>query len=67
MVAVLTSTGHGVLDTRRMPRANASDLAETLVRLARQLARAPTVGHTLEPTTLGDTDDVDHLVLLEDG
>eukprot|EP00047_Mylnosiga_fluctuans_P001240 m.219486 g.219486 ORF g.219486 m.219486 type:complete len:414 (-) comp10174_c0_seq1:18-1259(-) len=64
--AVLTSAGHGVLDARRMPRANAGHLAQTLVGLAGQLADTPTVGDTLETVTLGDTDDVDLLVLLED-
>jgi len=49
-----------------VPRTNASNLAKTLVGLARELLGAPTVGDTLETVTLGDGDDVDVLVLLED-
>ena len=50
-----------------MPCTDTSDLAETLVRLPRQLLGAPAVSHTLEAMTLRDGDDVDTLVLLEDG
>lgn len=67
VVTHLTSTGDSPLDVRRMPSTNTSDLAETLVRLARQLLGAPSAGDTLEAVTLGDGDAVDHLVLLEDG
>jgi hypothetical protein len=50
-----------------MPRSDTRNLAETLVGLARQLLGAPSVGDTFEPFTLGDADNVDVLVLLEDG
>ena len=50
-----------------MPCTDTSDLAETLVRLARELLGAPTVGYTLETVTLGDGNYIDNLVLLEDG
>mmetsp|Transcript_29098 Transcript_29098/g.68072 ORF Transcript_29098/g.68072 Transcript_29098/m.68072 type:complete len:263 (+) Transcript_29098:492-1280(+) len=49
-----------------MPRADASDLAETLVRLAGELGDVPPGDNTLEAVTLGDGHAVDHLVLLED-
>ena len=49
-----------------MPSTNTSDLAETLVSLARKLLGTPTVSSTLESVTLGNTNDVDTLVLLED-
>uniref|UniRef100_A0A182JAU2 Uncharacterized protein n=1 Tax=Anopheles atroparvus TaxID=41427 RepID=A0A182JAU2_ANOAO len=65
MVTLLTGTGHGERDTRRMPRTDTSDLAQTLVRLARQLLRMPTAGHTLETLALGDGHAVNHLVLAE--
>jgi hypothetical protein len=49
-----------------VPRSDTGDLTKTLVGLARKLLGSPTVGNTLESVTLGDTDDVDVLVLLED-
>merc|ERR1711865_108769 len=67
MVTILTSTGHGVGHLGRMPGANASHLAQTTMGLARQASHAPTGGHTLGTPTLGHTNDVDHLVLREDG
>jgi len=44
VVTLLTSSGDGELDAGRMPGTDASDLAETLVRLARKLLRVPTGG-----------------------
>lgn len=67
VVTGLTSAGNSPLDVGRMPSTDTSDLAETLVSLARKLLGAPTSGDTGETVTLGDGDDVDNLVLLEDG
>ena len=50
-----------------MPSTNTGDFAETLVRLARKLLSAPTVSDTLETVTLRNRDNIDDLVLLEDG
>lgn len=66
VVTHLTSTGNSPLDVGRVPGTNTSDLAETLVCLARKLLGTPTGGDTVETVTLGDGDHVDHLVLLED-
>jgi hypothetical protein len=66
VVALLTSAGDSPLDVSRVPGANASNLAETLVGLARQLLGAPASRDTGEAVALGDGNDVDHLVLLED-
>ena len=66
MVTHLTGTGDSPLDVGRMPGTDTSNLAETLVGLARQLLGAPAGGDTVETVTLGDANDVDHLVLLED-
>lgn len=46
MVSLLTGTSDGELDTARMPSADTSDLAETLVRLSWQLLGVPTGSHT---------------------
>ena len=64
---VHTSTSDGPLDVGWMPGTDTSDLAKTFVRLAWQLLGAPTSSDTVETVTLGNRDDVDHLVLLEDG
>ncbi len=67
VVALLTGTGNSKLDAGRMPGTDTGNLAETLVRLARELLGAPTGRDALEPLALGDADAVDHLVLGEDG
>jgi len=50
-----------------MPRANASNLAETLVSLAGETASTPTSGDTLETLTLGNGNGINNLILIEDG
>ena len=67
VVTVLTSTCDGEHDLRRMPCTDTSDLAETLVGLARQLLGTPTVGNTLKSVTLRYGNDIDDLILLENG
>ena len=67
MVTHLTGTGNSPLHVGRMPGTDTGDLAETLVRLARKLLGAPSGGDTVVSVTLGDGNDVDHLVVLEDG
>ena len=67
VVTHLTSTGNGPLDVSRVPGTDTSDLTETLVGLARKLLGSPTGSDTVVSVTLGDSDDIDHLVVLEDG
>jgi len=66
VVSVLTGAWHGEGHTGRVPRSNTSDLAKTSVGLTGKALDSPTSGDSLVTLTLGDTDDVDHLVLLED-
>lgn len=66
MVTHLTSTGNRPLNVGRMPCTNTSDLPQTLVCLARQLLGTPTRSHAVVTVTLGDSDGIDHLILLED-
>ncbi len=67
VVTHLTSTGNSPLDVGRVPGTDTSDLAETLVSLARKLLGSPTGSNTVVSVTLGDGDNIDHLVVLEDG
>jgi len=67
VVSVLTGTSDRKHNLRRVPRSDTSNLTKTLVGLTRKLLGSPTVSNTLESVTGGDTDDVDVLVLLEDG
>ena len=58
---------NSVLDPAGMPGSNTGNLPQTLVSLARKLLCVPTRSYTLESMTLSDTDDVNALVLRENG
>jgi len=66
-VAVLAGTGDGRRDAGGMPRSDTGHLAKTTVGLTREAGDAPTGGDALVSLTLGDADDVEVLVLGEDG
>ena len=67
MVTFLTGTGDLELDVGRMPRTDTGDLTETTMGLTGQAGNTPTSNDTVNTATLGNTDNIDHLVLLEDG
>ena len=50
-----------------MPSTDTSDLTQTLVSLTRKLLGTPTVGNTLKSVTLRYGNDIDDLILLENG
>uniref|UniRef100_A0A3P9P5H6 Uncharacterized protein n=1 Tax=Poecilia reticulata TaxID=8081 RepID=A0A3P9P5H6_POERE len=50
-----------------MPGADAGNLTQAAMRFAGELLGVPAAGDALVAVTLGDADDVDHLVLGEDG
>ena len=66
MESMLTSAGNGVFYAGRMPRTNTSDLAETTMRLARKFAGTPTMGDTFVTVTLGNSANVQMLILSKD-
>jgi len=63
----LTSTGNGEHDLGRMPGTDTGNLSETLVGFPWEFLGSPTVSNTLETMTLGNGNNVDVLVLFEDG
>jgi len=65
MVAFLADASDRESNTRRMPSTNTGNLAKTLVSLTRQLFDVPTSDNTFDSVTLGDADDVNHLILAE--
>jgi len=67
VVSILTSTSDGPLNVRWMPGTDTSNLSKTLVCLSRKFLGAPSAGNTLETVAFGYSDDINHLVLLEDG
>ncbi len=50
-----------------MPGTDTSNLSETLVCLSWKLLGSPSAGNTLETVALGNSDNINHLILLEDG
>ena len=64
---VLTSSGHSVGDSGRMPRTDTSDLSLASVSLSSKDGDTPSLNDASVSVTLGDTDNIDHLILSEDG
>jgi len=66
-VTLLTSTSNGAVNASRVPCTNASDLTKTTVGLTRKTSDTEAADDTSETLTAGHTDEVNHLVLAEDG
>src|SRR5437016_8509412 len=66
MIAVLTSSCNSPLDVRWMPGTNAGDFPQPFMCLSRQLLGSPSTCDTLETMAFGDSNAVNHLILLKD-
>jgi len=66
MVSALTGAGDRPLDGRGMPGSNTGDLTETSMGLTGKSADAESLDDTLNTVTLGNTNDVKALGVLED-
>ena len=64
-VSILTGTGNGSGNTGRMPRSNTGDLTKTTMGLSWKTRDTPTSGNTLVTATLGNSDNINILVLVE--
>ena len=60
---MLTGAGDGEAHAGRVPRADASNLAQTTVGLPRKTGHAPTSDNALGTVSLGGAEHVDALVL----
>lgn len=60
---MLTSAGDGEAHTGRVPRADASNLAQTTVGLPGKTGHAPTRDNALGTVSLGGAEHIDALVL----
>mmetsp|Transcript_3742 Transcript_3742/g.5560 ORF Transcript_3742/g.5560 Transcript_3742/m.5560 type:complete len:268 (+) Transcript_3742:201-1004(+) len=65
MVSILTCTSNRVLDTCRVPGSNTSNLTKTTMGLTWQTSYAPTSYYTFVSLTLGNSNYINHLILVE--
>ena len=66
MVTLLTTAGNSPLNGRRMPRTDTGNFAETSMSLTVKTGAAKSLDWANHTFTAGNTDGVDHLVVLED-
>jgi hypothetical protein len=64
-VSILSSTWNSGGNTSRMPGSNTSDLTKTTMGLTWKTGNSPTVSDSLETLTLGNSNDINILVLCE--
>lgn len=65
-ITFLTSSGNSPGNSRGMPSSDTSDLSVTSVRFLLQVSNTPSLDNTSETLTLGNTNNVDEFVLVED-
>jgi len=67
VVTSLSGSGDCEPDSSGMPSSDTTDLSVTSVCLLLQMLNSESLDDSFESLTLGDSDNVDHLVLVEDG
>jgi len=65
--SVLSSSRNSERDSGRMPRSDTGNLSKSLVGLSGQLLGSPSGSDSSESVSLGDSNGIDHLVLVENG
>jgi len=66
MVTQLTSSGNGESYSSRMPSSDTSDLSETSMGLSGESLGTESAGDTFVTLTLGNTEDIDHFIGVDD-
>lgn len=66
VVSQLSGSGNTELDSGWMPSSDTSDLSKTSMGLLLQVSNSESLDDSGDSLTLGNSDNVDHLVLLED-
>lgn len=66
VVSQLSGSGNTELDSGWMPSTNTSDLSKTSMGLLLQVSNSESLDNSGDSLTLGNSEDIDHLVLLED-
>jgi hypothetical protein len=67
VVSELTGSGDGVHNTGRMPCSDTSDFSVTSMGFLLQVFNSESFDDSLESFTFGDSQDIQHFILLEDG
>jgi len=66
MITVLTGSGNGESNSGRMPSTDTSDSSETSMGLSGESLSSVSGSDTFETLTLGNTEDISHLIRVED-
>jgi len=66
VITVLTSSGNGESNSGRMPSSDTSDLSETSMGLSGEMFSTESLSDTCVTFTLGNTENVDHFILIDD-